>query len=193
MEPGFKKGAGVTRTEEFEEPLPGNPHQDPEPADSSLTAALLLLERLSPLERAVLVLREVFGCSVCEIASAVGCSQATCHQLIAASTTAGDGDGESEAVPWPQRIAGAENVARLITAIVAPLLRVGVTLEEHLVSGRPGSLFRDRNGKILSAMAFDFTEGRIQEIHLVINPDAFGHADRTAETHAVNREANRAH
>lgn len=82
---------------------------------------------------------EAFGCSVCEIASAVGCSQATCHQLIAAGTTVGDGDGESEPVPWPQRIAGAENVARLLTAIVAPLLRVGVTLEEHLVNGRPGS------------------------------------------------------
>jgi hypothetical protein len=35
-------------------------------------AALLLLERLTPLERAVFVLREVFGFSFGEIASAVG-------------------------------------------------------------------------------------------------------------------------
>lgn len=44
-------------------------------------AALLLLERLSPLERAVFVLREVFGFGFPEIASAVGSSQAACRQL----------------------------------------------------------------------------------------------------------------
>jgi RNA polymerase sigma-70 factor (ECF subfamily) len=41
----------------------------------------LLLERLSPLERAVFVLREVFGFSFPEIASAVARSEAACRQL----------------------------------------------------------------------------------------------------------------
>jgi RNA polymerase sigma-70 factor (ECF subfamily) len=44
-------------------------------------AALLLLERLSPLERAVFVLREVFGFGFPEIATAVGRSEAACRQL----------------------------------------------------------------------------------------------------------------
>jgi RNA polymerase sigma-70 factor (ECF subfamily) len=44
-------------------------------------AALLLLERLTPLERAVFVLREVFGFGFPEIASAVGRSEAACRQL----------------------------------------------------------------------------------------------------------------
>jgi RNA polymerase sigma-70 factor (ECF subfamily) len=44
-------------------------------------AALLLLERLTPLERAVFVLREVFGFSFPEIAVAVGRSEAACRQL----------------------------------------------------------------------------------------------------------------
>jgi len=44
-------------------------------------AALLLLERLTPLERAVFVLREVFGFGFREIASAVGSSEAACRQL----------------------------------------------------------------------------------------------------------------
>jgi RNA polymerase sigma-70 factor (ECF subfamily) len=69
----------------FPEPVLTDPYEDParsaELADSLSTAALLLLERLSPLERAVFVLREVFGFSFPEIASAVGRSEAASRQL----------------------------------------------------------------------------------------------------------------
>jgi RNA polymerase sigma-70 factor (ECF subfamily) len=67
------------------EPLLTDPYQDPERsaelADSVSMAALLLLERLSPLERAVFVLREVFGFGFPEVAAAVGRSPAACRQL----------------------------------------------------------------------------------------------------------------
>jgi RNA polymerase sigma-70 factor (ECF subfamily) len=67
------------------EPLLTDTYEDParsaELADSLSTAALLLLERLSPLERAVFVLREVFAFGFPEIASAVGRSEAACRQL----------------------------------------------------------------------------------------------------------------
>ena len=69
----------------FPEPLLTDPYQDPERsaelADSVSMAALLLLERLSPLERAVFVLREVFGFGFPEVAVAVGRSEAACRQL----------------------------------------------------------------------------------------------------------------
>jgi RNA polymerase sigma-70 factor (ECF subfamily) len=69
----------------FPEPLLTDPYQDParsaELADSVSMAALVLLERLSPLERAVFVLREVFGFGFPEVASAVGRSEAACRQL----------------------------------------------------------------------------------------------------------------
>lgn len=69
----------------FPEPLLADPYQDPERsaelADSLSTAALLLLERLSPLERAVFVLREVFDFGFPEVAAAVGRSQSACRQL----------------------------------------------------------------------------------------------------------------
>jgi RNA polymerase sigma-70 factor (ECF subfamily) len=69
----------------FPEPLLTDPYEDPqrsaELADTVSMAALLLLERLSPLERAVFVLREVFGFGFPDIASAVGRSEAACRQL----------------------------------------------------------------------------------------------------------------
>ncbi len=67
------------------EPLLNDPFEDParsaELADSVSMAALLLLERLSPLERAVFVLREVFAFGFPEVAAAVGRSEAACRQL----------------------------------------------------------------------------------------------------------------
>ncbi|MFJ3307519.1 RNA polymerase sigma-70 factor [Streptomyces sp. NPDC086549] len=70
----------------FPEPLLSDPYQDParavELADSVSMAALLLLERLSPLERAAFVLREVFGFGFDEVATAVGRSEAACRQLL---------------------------------------------------------------------------------------------------------------
>ena len=70
----------------FPEPLLSDPYQDParsvELADSVSMAALLLLEQLSPLERAVFVLREVFAFGFDEIATTVGRSESACHQLL---------------------------------------------------------------------------------------------------------------
>ncbi|GHF20772.1 RNA polymerase sigma-70 factor [Streptomyces morookaense] len=70
----------------FPEPLLSDPYQNParsaELADSVSVAALLLLERLSPLERAVFVMREVFAFGFDEIAAAVGRSEAACRQLL---------------------------------------------------------------------------------------------------------------
>ncbi len=69
----------------FPEPLLTDPYEDPERsaelADSVSMAALLLLERLTPLERAVFVLREVFGFGFAEIATAVERSEDACRQL----------------------------------------------------------------------------------------------------------------
>ncbi|KOU56489.1 RNA polymerase sigma24 factor [Streptomyces sp. MMG1533] len=70
----------------FPEPLLADPYEDParsvELADSVSMAALLLLERLSPLERAVFVLRQVFGFGFDDVAAAVGRSETACRQLL---------------------------------------------------------------------------------------------------------------
>ena len=68
------------------EPLLTDPYQDParsaELEESVSMATLLLLERLSPLERAVFVLREVFAYDFADVAAAVGRSEAACRQLL---------------------------------------------------------------------------------------------------------------
>jgi RNA polymerase sigma-70 factor (ECF subfamily) len=67
------------------EPVLEERYEDParaaELADSLSTAALLLLERLTPLDRAVFVLRDVFGFDFTEIAAAIDRSETACRQL----------------------------------------------------------------------------------------------------------------
>jgi RNA polymerase sigma-70 factor, ECF subfamily len=223
----------------FPEPLLTDPYSDPERsaelADSVSMAALLLLERLSPLERAVFVLREVFGFSNPEVASAVGRSEAACRQLAARARRhmdegrprfeadrrereeladrffdalkGGDidglqellaadvqiiGDSGGKAPAFARSIIGAEKVARVLGSVFPWLTRIDVTLEPREVNGQPGAIFRDRNGKVLTALALDVLGGQIQTIRSVSNPDKLGHVGPVADAWEVQREANQA-
>jgi RNA polymerase sigma-70 factor (ECF subfamily) len=68
------------------EPLLSGPAPDPaeraEMSDSLSLAFLVLLESLSPVERAVFLLREVFGYDYAEIARSVDKSEANCRQIF---------------------------------------------------------------------------------------------------------------
>jgi RNA polymerase sigma-70 factor (ECF subfamily) len=221
------------------EPLLDDPYEDParsaELADSVSMAALLLLERLSPLERAVFVLREVFGFGFPEVASAVGRSEAACRQLAVRARRHMDagrprfeadrrereelakrffdafregdvdglrellaadvqlvGDGGGKAPQLARAVIGAANVARLLTAIVPPMVRIEVTFEPHEMNGQPGAIFRDRDGKVLFTWTLDILDGRIQTIHSLINPDKLAHLGPVADAWAIAREANQA-
>jgi RNA polymerase sigma-70 factor (ECF subfamily) len=221
------------------EPLLDDPYEDParsaELADSVSMAALLLLERLSPLERAVFVLREVFGFGFPEVASAVGRSEAACRQLAVRARRHMDagrprfeadrrereelakrffdafregdvdglrellaadvqlvGDGGGKAPQLARAVIGAANVARLLTAIVPPMVRIEVTFEPHEMNGQPGAIFRDRDGKVLFTWTLDILDGRIQTIHSLINPDKLAHLGPVADAWAIAREVNQA-
>jgi RNA polymerase sigma-70 factor (ECF subfamily) len=69
------------------EPLVTEPATDPDPADAAelgeqvSLALLVVLETLSPVERAVFVLREVFGLPAAEVARVLGRSEAAVRQL----------------------------------------------------------------------------------------------------------------
>jgi RNA polymerase sigma-70 factor (TIGR02957 family) len=64
------------------DPAPG-PAERAEMSDSLSLAFLVLLESLSPVERAVFLLREVFGYDYGEIARAVDKSEPNCRQIFA--------------------------------------------------------------------------------------------------------------
>ena len=223
----------------FPEPLLADPYEDPERsaelADSVSMAALLLLERLSPLERAVFVLREVFGFGFSEVASAVGRSEAACRQLAVRARRHMDagrvrfeadrrereelaerffdafregdvdglrellaadvqmvGDSGGKAPLWRKGVFGAENVARVLAAIVVPFARIGGVVEPREVNGQPGAIFRDRDGKVVNTLAFDILDGQIQTIRAMLNPDKLRHLGPVADAWAVTREANQA-
>ncbi|MEU8105615.1 RNA polymerase sigma-70 factor [Nonomuraea muscovyensis] len=224
----------------FPEPLLTDPYSDPERsaelADSVSMAALLLLERLSPLERAVFVLREVFGFSFREIASAVERSEAACRQLAMQARRHMDagrprfaadrkereqlagrffdafkegdvdgltellaadvhlvGDGGGKTPQWATSVIGPEDVARVLAWLASQFARIGGVVEPQQVNGQPGAIFRDRDGKVLNALALDILDGRIQAIRTVINPDKLGHIGPVADVWAALREANQAH
>jgi RNA polymerase sigma-70 factor (ECF subfamily) len=101
------------------------------------------------------------------------------------------GDGGGKAPQWARGIIGAENVARVLAAIVH-LVRIAGVVEPHEVNGQPGAIFRDRDGKVLNTWALDILDGRIQTIRSVINPDKLGHVGPVADAWAVIREANQA-
>jgi RNA polymerase sigma-70 factor (ECF subfamily) len=63
------------------EPLVGDAYDDLELADTVSQALLVVLETLSPVERAVFVLREAFDLPFAEIAQVVGKSEDHCRQL----------------------------------------------------------------------------------------------------------------
>src|SRR6266568_2532833 len=102
------------------------------------------------------------------------------------------GDGGGKAPQLARAVIGADNVARLLASYFPWLIRIDVTWEPHEVNGQPGAIVRDRDGKVLSTMALDVLDGRIQAIRSVQNPDKLGHVGPVADAWAVMREANQA-
>jgi RNA polymerase sigma-70 factor (TIGR02957 family) len=206
----------------IEGPLGGRAEPDPaehaEMADSLSMAFLLLLESLSPVERAVFLLREVFGYDYPEIAESTGKSEANCRQIFVRAKRAvtagrprfeasreeseeiarrffaaaeggdlaglfellapdvvmiGDGGGKALALATPAR--GLRRVARFLLGIMRQGNRWDASWEMVLVNGQPGALFRDAAGQVAGVMALDITDGKVQAIRSIVNPDKLRH------------------
>jgi RNA polymerase sigma-70 factor (ECF subfamily) len=183
-----------------------------EVAESLSMAFLVVLESLSPLERAAFLLHEVFSYDYSELAEMLGRKEDACRQLVhrakqhvaarrprfrvdketqlellrsfTAACVLGDVDslaslltedvvlqsdsgGRVQAARKP--IYGPRRVARFLVNIVgkaAPELSTRVVT----VNGQPG-LANYVDDKLDSVVNLDFAEGRIQGVHIVVNPE----------------------
>jgi len=89
------------------------PAEHAELADSLSMAFLVLLEALAPVERAVFMLREVFGYGYPDVARIVGKSEVNCRQIFArAKQRIAAGRPVRDGLPPPARRAESEELAR---------------------------------------------------------------------------------
>jgi RNA polymerase sigma-70 factor, ECF subfamily len=115
-------------------------------ADSLSMAFMLMLEQLSPIERAVFLLREAFDFDYPEIAAVVDKSEANCRQLMSrAKRTIGQTNSASASEP---PLAKAEHVVQqfLQACVSGNLSELLALLTEDVV------LYTDGGGRVPSAL-----------------------------------------
>lgn len=112
-------------------------------ADTLGTAFMLLLEKLSPTERAVFLLREAFGHDYAAISKIVGKSQANCRQLVSRAKSQ---LGQPSSTPPPTSEEAEKIVQEFLTACETGDL-------EDLMSlfTEDAILYSDGGGKVVAA------------------------------------------
>jgi RNA polymerase sigma-70 factor (TIGR02957 family) len=215
----------------------GDPAWEAELADSLSFAFLVVLESLSPEQRAAFLLREVFDYPYDRIAEIVGKSEENVRQLtararrhveehkpryepsaelrnelaqrfIAAAREGelreleellaedvvlhGDGGGKAPALARP--LAGRDRVSKTLVAWARTGQRAGgVELRPVEVNGEPGAIAIDaQEGTIISVLALEIADGRIQAIRSVVNPDKLHHLGPVADAREFLRRRSKA-
>lgn len=204
---------------------------DSERAESISMAFLVLLQRLSAVERAVFLLHDVFGHDYAEIASIVGKTEEHCRQLALrarkhieegrprfepslavrddlarrffAAVTSGNsdalrqilakdavvyGDGGGKAPQWPKPIGGGDRVAELLARVGVRLHDLGGHISLREVNGQPGAMAFDREERLINVFTLDISDGVVQTVRSVINPDKLRHLGPLADIHALLRQ-----
>jgi RNA polymerase sigma-70 factor (ECF subfamily) len=217
------------------EPLVASADDDPahkaEMADSLSLAFLVLLESLSPEQRAAFLLHDVFDEPYDRIAQIIGTSEQNARQLAArarrhveerrprfeasreqreelatrffAAAEEGDlqaleellahdvvlrGDGGGKAPALARAVYGRARAARTLIKNLRARTRFGITSRREEVNGRPGALFFDREGRLISVMSLDIADGQIQSVNSVVNPDKLQHLGPLADLDALLRK-----
>jgi RNA polymerase sigma-70 factor (ECF subfamily) len=166
-----------------------------ERAESIHLAFLVLLERLSPLERAAFLLREVFELPYTEVARALDAREPACRQLVVAEARerslfaaflgacaqgdeaaltallaedvrlASDGGGRTRAALRP--IEGRENVARFLLGLARK--HPSAPVWPARVNGAPGLVFEA--GEDAFVLTLSVGERGVNDVWIVSNPE----------------------
>ncbi|MGW2646604.1 RNA polymerase sigma factor SigJ [Streptomyces sp. NPDC001393] len=132
------------------------PAEHAELSDSLSMAFLVLLEALSPVERAVFVLREVFGYGYPEVARLTGRSEPNCRQIFArARKRIAPGGQVADIAAPPARRAESEELARKFFAAAE-----GGDMDALLDMLAPDVVFQGDGGGKARALAKSITEAR---------------------------------
>jgi RNA polymerase sigma-70 factor (ECF subfamily) len=132
------------------------PAEHAELYDSLSMAFLVLLETLAPAERAVFVLREVFGYGYPDLAEIVGKSEANCRQIFArARKRIASGTAAADLAPPPVRRAESEELARRFFEAAE-----GGDMDALLGMLAPDVVFQGDGGGKARALARSVTEPR---------------------------------
>ncbi|MFE6285448.1 RNA polymerase sigma-70 factor [Streptomyces sp. NPDC057877] len=195
------------------------PLESAEQREAVSLAMLVLLERLTPAERAVYVLREAFGYGHREIAEVLELSEANCRQLYRRAvrrvsteenrfeppperqeelvrsfmTAARDGDLAGlekllvdDATWWTDsggRVRAARRViegsAKIVRFLQGVLPKYAVGMEYRMAEINGAMALAGWTGDELTiVMSFELRDGRIAQVHSVMNPDKLGFVRR---------------
>ena len=85
----------------------------------------------------------------------------------------GDGGGKAQAIVEP--LAGRQRVLRLLLGLFRRARTLGASLRLAWVNGRPGAVVYDPEGRVAGVIELDVSDGVVQTIRSVANPDKLGH------------------
>src|SRR5262249_44523306 len=88
----------------------------------------------------------------------------------------GHGGGGGQVPALARSLHGRSRVARTLLAWARQGARLqGAEIAAVTVNGQPGAEIRTGGGELISVMAFDIADGRVQAIRSIVNPDKLRH------------------
>lgn len=157
--------------------LPG-PEQTVECSESLSQAFLVVLERLTPLERAAFLLRVVFDYPYAEVAATIGRSEVSCRQLVARAR-------KHLAAARPRFDPDPESRRRLFERFLAAAREGDVAALEALL-GEDAVLYADGGGQVVAARRPLVGAARIARMLASVTRKTFAHDRPDAQLVAVN-------
>jgi RNA polymerase sigma-70 factor (ECF subfamily) len=180
LEPGVLLGAlwfGTWLPEPVSTGVAAGPLDASEQQDSLSMAFLLLLERLTPVERAAFQLHDVFGYGYEELVRILSKSEASCRQIVHRARR-----HINDVLGWGRQanaalrpLHGAMTVARFVLGAIAKSVPKDVSMNIELVNGQPSVVYRTAEGSAGCVVSAVVTDERITEVLIVTNPDKLVH------------------
>jgi hypothetical protein len=88
-------------------------------------------------------------------------------------------------------INGRKRVARALSAGMSVAASAGLHIRVAEVNGQPGGMAFDAQDRLVAVIGLDITDGEIQTIRAIVNPDKLRHLDQVGDLRALIRASRR--